>query len=303
MNRWPVVLMVVAAGVLPVAAQAPEPALAEVVARVTAYVEAYEQQFSALVAEERYVQELTGGTVSIGGGGNLSQSNPGGGMATSSSSRTRRVLKSDYLIARLEDGGWMPFRDVYDVDGRRVADRTDRLATLFLRPGATAVDQAMQIMLDSTRHNLGSTTRSISIPILGLMLLHSDVRDRMAVTRERLEVVAGRSCWVLGITETVRPALVKTIGGDLPLTASLAVDPMSGLVLWTRLSVEDDSVKATVTTTYRDEPKVGFWVPARMDDDYVTRGGAERVTGVATYERFRRFNVATDEAIRKPPPR
>jgi len=278
------------------------PTLAEVVDRVSAYVREYEQRFSALVAEERYVQELTISGVPSLGGGNLSQSNPGGGIPVSSSGSVRRVLKSDYLIARLEDGGWMPFRDVYEVDGSRVADRSDRLATLFLKPGATAVEQAMQIMIDSTRHNLGSTARSISIPILGLMLLHADVRNRMDVTHDRDEVIEGRSYWVLGVRERQRPALIKTLGGDLPLTALLWVDPLTGLVGRTTLSVEDDVVQGTVTATYRPDSRLGFWVPARMVDEYTTRQGAERIKGTATYDRFRRFSVATDETVKKPPP-
>lgn len=298
--RLSTVLAAAVALTVPAAGQAPS--LAEVVDRVSAYVGAYEQQFSALVAEERYAQELTISGVPSLGGGNLSQSNPGGGMPATSGGSARRVLKSDYLIARLEDGGWMPFRDVYEVDGSRVADRSDRLAALFLRPGASAVEQAMQIMADSTRHNLGSTARSISIPILGLMLLHADVRGRMDVTHDRDEVIDGRSFWVLGVRERQRPALIKTLGGDLPVTALLWVDPLSGLVGRTTLSVEDEVVKGTVTTVYRSEPKLGFWVPSRMVDVYTTRQGAERIKGTATYDRFRRFSVATDETVKKPPP-
>jgi len=302
MTRLAMIAAVVASGSL-ASAQTPAPTLDDVVTRVTAYVAAYERQFSALVAEERYVQELTTAGSSAGSGGNLSQANPGGGMGTTSGGRARRVLKSDYLIARLDDGGWMPFRDVYEVDGSKVVDRSDRLAALFLKPGADVFEQAMRIMLDSTRHNLGSTSRTISIPILGLMLLHEDVRARMDVTHDRDDVIDGRTCWVLAVKERTRPALIKTAGGDLPLTATLWVEPATGRVLRTLLMVEDEVVRGQVTTWYRDDAKVGFWVPVRMEDDYTLRQGAERIKGVATYDRFRRFTVATDENVKKPPPR
>jgi hypothetical protein len=115
------------------------------------------------------------------------------------------------------------------------------------------------------------------------------------------ELLDKRLAAVLTVHERARPALIKTLGGDLPMTAVVWVDPATGQVLKTRLSVADDVVEATVTTTYGLEPKVGFLVPVRMEDDYSTRKGAERVTGVATYSRFRRFSVSTDENVKKPP--
>lgn len=301
MSRLLSCLLTLGAAVAISAAQAPPaPAAAGLIERVTAYVRDYEQRFSALVAEERYVQLLEARSSQGGIGGSLSQANPGGGMSGSRDGRVRRVLKSDYLIARLDEGGWMPFRDVYEVDGSRVADRNDRLAALFLKKGTTAVEQATQIMADSIRHNLGTTARSISIPILGLMLLHPDVRSRMELTVAADEVLDGRPASVLAVHEIVRPALVKTMGGDLPMTARVWVDGETGQVLKTHLTVADEVVEAAVTTTYKLDPKVGFLVPVRMEDDY--RTGAERVTGVATYGKFRRFSVSTDEAVRKPPP-
>lgn len=293
-------LALAAAAAVPAAQAPPAPAGAGLIERVTTYVRDYEQRFSALVAEERYVQLLEASSSQGGIGGSLSQANPGGGMSASRDGRVRRVLKSDYLIARLDEGGWMPFRDVYEVDGSRVADRNDRLAALFLKKGTTAVEQATQIMADSIRHNLGTMARSISIPILGLMLLHPDVRARMELTVAADEVLDGRPASVLAVHERVRPALVKTMGGDLPMTARVWVDGETGQVLKTHLTVADEVVEAAVTTTYKLEPKVGFLVPVRMEDDY--RTGGERVTGVATYSKFRRFSVSTDEAVRKPPP-
>lgn len=281
---------------------APVAAPPELIQRVSAYVRDYEQRFSALVAEERYVQLLELGKAPGAVGGSLSQANPGGGMPATSDGRVRRVLKSDYLIARLEEGGWMPFRDVYEVDGHRVADRNDRLATLFLKPGTTAVEQATLIMADSIRHNLGTTARSISIPILGLMLLHPDVRARMDCSVDRAEVLDGRATTVLAVHERVRPALIKTLGGELPMSALVWVDDAGGQIVRTHLSVAGEVVEATVTTTYGHDPKMGFFVPVRMEDDYRTRKGAERVTGVATYSKFRRFSVSTDEGVKKPPP-
>jgi len=132
------------------------------------------------------------------------------------------------------------------------------------------------------------------------MLLHPDVRSRMELAAAADEILDGRPVAVLTVRERVRPALIKTMGGDLPTTARVWVDGETGQVLKTHLAVADEVVEAAVTTTYKLEPKVGFLVPVRMEDDY--RTGAERVTGVSTYTKFRRFSVSTDEAVKKPPP-
>src|SRR6476620_10304482 len=72
----------------------------------TAYVTTLEQAFSLLVSEEMYVQEVRR---PVGAGGNLSRTNPGGGMQSNGGNGRRQVLKSDYMLVQLGEGaGWMP---------------------------------------------------------------------------------------------------------------------------------------------------------------------------------------------------
>ena len=53
---------------------------------------------------------------------------------------------------RLPTGDFASFRDVFDVDGRPVRDRDQRLQKLFLSaPAATAIDQAQRIADESAR--------------------------------------------------------------------------------------------------------------------------------------------------------
>lgn len=275
-----------------------------VLAKAAAYVAAYETRFSLLVAEERYQQTMTTSGGVSSSGANISQSNPGGGMQTSGGATQRRSLRSDYLLAWLGSGaGWVPFRDVFEVDGRRVTDRDDRLTKLFLSPSASTFDTAMRIMADSTRHNVGSLSRTISIPILGLMFLHPDVQGRFDVTRNGSETIDTVEYWVLTLRERELPFLIRTQGGGLPATVTVWLQPATGLVAKTNVAVKNELLDASVTTTYRAEPKLGFWVPERMDETYRTNRGAETIKGTATYERFRQFTVNTDEALRKPPPR
>ena len=189
------------------------------------YASDYEQRFSLLVAEELYQQETRREVPS--GGGNLTRENPGGGFRGAGGRDERRVLKSDYLLVRLGGGGgWMPFRDVFEVNGRKVHDRDDRLANLFLKPSPTSFDQAARIMQDSTRHNLGTVQRTINIPTLAVLFVQPGLATRFQFEREGLEPIAGRQAWRVAYREVTRPTLIRTNRGqpggdqDLPLRAS-----------------------------------------------------------------------------------
>jgi hypothetical protein len=287
-------------------APAQEPALPEVLDRAERYVEAYERRFSLLVAEEHYVQEIRRPDTAAVGGGNLTRANPGGGFAAGGGGGVteRRALRSDYLLVRLDAGsGWMPFRDVFEVNGKPVRDREDRLVALFIKaPTDASFDQADRIMADSTRHNIGAVTRTINIPTLGLLFLHPDIRPRFAFTRHGTETVAGRQAWVVDYRETRRPTLIKTSNGrDLALTGRLWIDPVTGVILKTNLTAADPIVRATVTVVFREDADLELWVPAQMDEHYKAARDINDIHGLATYTNYRKFQVNTYEDARKPP--
>ncbi|MEW6321900.1 MAG: hypothetical protein AB1635_12555 [Acidobacteriota bacterium] len=287
-----VIVVLIFAASLSTAASQP-PALDELLARATAYVSDYEQRFSLLVADEHYVQEIRRPDAV---GGNLSRANPGGGFQAGGVVR-RQVLRSDYLLVRLPDGGgWMPFRDVYEVNGSKVRDREDRLVKLFLEPTPTTFDRATRIMEASTRHNIGSVSRSINIPTLALLFLHADIRGRFAFTRSGEEAMAGRTSTVVEYRETARPTLIKTSRGrDLAMTGRLWIDPATGIVLKTFLHAADPIVRATVTATFRPDTELDLWVPESMEEFYKAERDFNEIYGTATYGTYRRFQVTTDQ--------
>ena len=283
------------------------PTVSEVLSRASRYVAAYENRFSVLVAEERYVQETRRQTVTTGG--NLSQQNPGGGFSGPRGAEQRRVLRADYLIVKLEGGGgWMPFRDVFEVDGRAVRDREDRLAALFLKPSASSFAQAARIMAESTRHNIGSITRTINIPTLALLLLHPDVVSRFTFTRGDVDAEGD---WAIEYREEARPTLIKTMArgahglasptADLPLRGRMWIDPISGALSKTELVASDALLQTKIVVTYRHDPTLDLRVPAQMDEFYSTPADERDIVGTATYTNYRRFQVSTAEAIKKPP--
>jgi len=129
------------------------------------YVAAYERTFVGVVAEETYRQEVRGiaGTDSRG--------------FAAEARGQRRDLKSDMLLVRAPAGDrWIQFRDVFEVDGKPVRDRAERLAKLFLQPSASTQQQVDDIAAASARYNIGGINRNINVPVLALTVLEPQNR-------------------------------------------------------------------------------------------------------------------------------
>ena len=261
--------------------QSPEPVPLDVVlTRMFAYVEQFMRDLGAVVAEEDYVQSVRQATIGRGD--------------------TRRELKSDFLLVNVPGQGWTPFRDVFEADGRAVRDRQDRLTSLFLSgTTAGALEQARRIMDEGSRYNIGAGTRNINVPTLALMYLGADMRGGVRFTESKQERRAGAR--IIEFLELRRPTLVTTTGNrDLPANGRLWVDEATGVITKTELHAEDTGVEAEVVVLFEIEAASGKWLPKRMEDRFKRRGDQSEVRGVATYSRFRRFQVSTSEEVASP---
>jgi hypothetical protein len=176
------------------------------------------------------------------------------------------------------------------------------MVKLLLAPNPSALERARRLMDESTRYNLGRVVRTINIPTLAVLLAQPNLRARFVFTHNGGAQVAGRVAWALAFEERVRPTLVTTTGGaDLPMSGTLWVDPLTGTVLKTSMSVADTNVIATVAVEFREETAIDLWVPAEMTEYYKATMSADEIRCTATYQNYRKFSVSTDEAIDKPP--
>ena len=57
------------------------------------------------------------------------------------------------------------------------------------------------------------------------------------------------------------------------------------------------TLESEIVVTYRPDRRLDLWVPGRMLESY--KNETERFEGTATYRNFRRFQVVTDEIIKK----
>jgi hypothetical protein len=271
-------------------AQTPEPSLTDLLARAADYELLFEQKFSNMVAEEKYVQQAperwSGFSV-----GNSLQTSP----------MLHRQLRSDFLLVKLAGReSWLPFRDVFEVDGVKVRDREDRLSKLFLQPSATALDQAERVVADSARYNIGPVQRNINMPVLALLTLQRNNQRRFRFTLVKEDPKVGSGIWQIAYREESRPTLIHGVdGADLFAYGHVWIDAATGSVLKTELLVDDVGLRASITTTFRIDATLGVAIPAQMDEVYWRLTGSARILGTATYSNFRRFDVKTETIIKE----
>jgi hypothetical protein len=96
--------------------------------------------------------------------------------------------------------------------------------------------------------------------------------------------------------EYQRPTILKVnANGDLPVQGLMWIDELTGRVVKTELDFGLSRTPPEVVTLFKFDEELGIDVPAEMRDWSPDAGGELR--GVATYGKFRRFQVRTDETV------
>ena len=293
-----------------IALAAPHPRAADPVTlealldRAAWYLDYFIDQFENVVAEEEYIQDaaMLLPTYSPFGGGR-------GGVVTQQPSaadsvRARhRDLRSDFLLVKSpQTAALVPFRDVIAVDGVVVRDREARLAKLFLNSTADAMAQAEQIRDEGARYNLGNMRSTIGNPVMALAVLQRSYQPRFRFTLGKEDRGVGAGIWMVEYKEETPPAMIRgEAGSNLFAHGRLWIQAISGRVVKTELRVEQPAIRAVVTTTFRHDERFDIGVPLEMREVYTLSNG-NRINNVATYGRFRRFDVSAEEEIHTPRP-
>lgn len=273
---------------------AQELSLTDVLARATDYVTELSTQLSGAVAEERYEQRAAvTGTDSFGG---FVRAPPD----------FRRTLRSDYLLVQPKNSvRYVGFRDVFEVDGKPVRDREERLTQLFLNPSVSGDAQIHGILRDSARYNIGDVIRNFNVPTLSLLFLRTSYKshfefERVANASPSLGLdppTQTAEVWVIEYKETWPTTVIR--GRDranLPARGRFWIEPTTGRVLVSELVLENSAMHAIIAVRYESDLKMGHLVPAEMRERYDNRQSGSRVDGTATYTDFRRFQIQVEES-------
>jgi hypothetical protein len=280
------------------------PDLTELLGRVGQYVTEYEQSFSNLLVEETYDQSVTPFTLRL-------DKAHGGAVQVGNCSVCKQTTRADMVFVRLAgEVPWASYRDVFEVDGRKVRKHEQRLVKLLTNPSADAQEQARKLLAASAAYNIGPVFRTVNLPTLPLLFLLPRNQPRFAFRLGGRQMIGATEAVELAFEETSRPTLVKgPWNDDLPAQGRFWVNAARAAVV--RSEVEfafGPEAQARVTTEYRPEPTLAMWVPAEMRERFADVPHAKAKTfpapfnGVARYQRFRRFTVSTDEQVAVPKP-
>ena len=223
----------------------------------------------------------------------------------------KRTTRADLVFVRLSgEIPWASYRDVFEVDGRKVREHDQRLVKLLSNPSVDPQEQARKLLAASAAYNIGPVTRTVNLPTLPLLFLLPRNQERFEYRLGGRRVIGTTEAVELVFRETSRPTFVKgPWNGDLPVEGRFWVNTARAAVV--RSEVEfafGAEAEARVSTDYRPEPALAMWVPAEMREHFADVPRAKVKTfpapfdGVARYERFRRFTVSTEEKVALPPP-
>ena len=248
------------------------PALVE---RLGKYVDQYENDLAAVVSEELYMQDVA--TVN--------------GMFGD-----KRLLRSDLLLSKAGDLGWVVFRDVYEVDGKEVRDRSDRLINLFVKPTGNSKQQIEKIVAESARLNVGWVNRNINVPTMVLQFARTAEQHRSEFKKGGTTQIGDIEAREIRFQEKKLPRVIETRDGAAA-AGKFWIDEATGRVMRTELRITTGSTTATVIVAYEFQPKIKLWLPILMNERYATPRQPV-ITGRATYQNFRQFDVKVDLIIK-----
>jgi len=264
--------------------------LPELLLRAAAHVNQAEESFSTVISDERYEQRL-----------DIRTSRGRADRSRKLESEMSFIWMADYRL-------WLSIRMVLRVDGDRVDDSRARLAAALADTTRARVPQLQRLRDEGARFDIGSVERNFSDPMLGLQIASRVFQPRFAFELAGADRVRGLPTVRVTFVERMHPTLVQRGSDleDLPARGELWIGPADGVVHQARVIVDDAELgtQASLTATFAHNAKLDRWLPARLEETYVRQGVGgnffnrtpgpfvERVTCVATYGNYRRFETS-----------
>lgn len=246
--------------------------------RLFGYLGSYESLLSTLVAEERLVQWPRVRTA----------------MSRRNNTLARTLVSDVAFVALPGEVGWLGYRDVRMVDRKPVKRSGLALDALLKLSSEDSRQQALSLLLESARYNLGAP-RTINLPSLPLEFLHLRHQGRFTVVGSERDRVGGVPVLRLELDETVRPTLIqRPEGGNMISHVTAWVEPDTGRLRQAEVRTKDAQLgawfEAVVRVEFGEEPVLDLMVPVRMEEVFFDppRGRGE---GEAIYSSYRRFTT------------
>jgi len=261
----------------PVAQIPRNPDATMVLPKATAWVQALEKQFAAVIADETYHQQI---------GDAPSPADPG---------KSVRDLQSEIAFLWVpEDGMWLTARNVRMVDKVPVSGSSPRLQRLMADPNRVRLLRGLRG--ESSTFNLGTVNRGFSDPTYALQYLDPRWQGRFIWAQNGRERLNDVETWRFDFTELNQPYIIQAAGYTLQSTGNVWIDPATGVAHRTHLEVWDSvaRVRTRIDVELTRDAKLGMVVPTQMKEEYIayTPTGLEVSStfhGAVEYRNFRRL--------------
>lgn len=203
-----------------------DPAVDEVMQKAGEYVAKYGEKTSAFVGVESYTQNFNR-------------------PDSPTMMRPRKIVAEFAIVKPSDSPGWIGFRDVVEVDGKKVTDRRDRLQQILTSGSAS---EAAQLTAESARYNVGPITRNFNVPTTTMFFFEPKNIKRFTFTKKGAKKIDGTETWEIDFKETQKPTMITTRDGrDVPCEGTLWVAPADGTIVQTRLRLRGFADQNTMT--------------------------------------------------------
>jgi hypothetical protein len=233
--------IVFAVGLAPIVTAAQPPALADVLKAAADYVLKFAGPAMVIEAEEQQTQYDTS-SGQIGGS---------------------RRLKSDFVVVALDDGRVSSFRDTFEIDGRPLRERQNRLLDLLRSTDDTTVDRLGELSEASVRSYISPNLYVLGDPTLPLQFLRQQNQPRFAFKPDGVRTMDGRQVAIVRFSEEGAERFIQT-PEKAPVTGRLWIDAGTGAVRQAELVFSGKEFNLRSTTKYALDQKLGLWLPSEM---------------------------------------
>jgi hypothetical protein len=263
--------------------QTPSPPADALVARASAYVRRFEQDFEQIVSDEHYEQQASGSKYTR---------------------KVKRETDGEMLFWWVPDAGaWLSVRNVKVLDGRPVIEPDgDRFHRAFT-DGGDPLTHLRHLRDESARYNIGTIFRNVNYPTMALQFLEPQKVERFTFRSVGSETIDGVRTEKVTYREQRTPTIVEDEHGANMFAQGTLWIAADGTVMRTNLHIDVPfaPLSMDVTVDYHRDAKLGIQVPTRMREHYVQRNVppnpsrshvTEQIDCTATYSRFRRFETS-----------
>lgn len=263
--------------------QSPAPSVLDAsLARMDAYLAAYEPKLSELIADETMTQEMSAAALSM-----FRRHRP-----DSPNERRRELVSEVAFIALPQNAGWLGFRHVKSVNRKAIADADRSLGTDLAR---SSYEAARALLSASAEHNLG-LPRTTNLPNLPLEFLHQRNRKRLVTRLDGTERIGSINTTRIVFIERMTPTLIRNPdGGDMPSGIRAWIDS-NGAVLRAEVTTfasfkAMEESENRVRVEFAPHKALGMLVPIEMREQFPI-AAEYRGSSVARYSNFRRFQTS-----------